>query len=75
MTLRSARDIAGDRTGFYPESLKVIARKFIAAHGSDADKKVLQRANTKQVARLGDSKVQRLGEYNETNTDTLASIL
>lgn len=75
MTLRSAQDIAGDRTGFYPESLKVIAKKYILEHGSDADKKILQRATTKNVVRLGDSKVQRLGEYNETTTDNLNSIL
>lgn len=75
MNLTSAKDIAGDRTGFYPESMRTIAKKFIVEHGSDDDKKILQRANTKNVVRLGDSKVQRLGEYNETTTDSISSVL
>jgi hypothetical protein len=75
MTLNNAKDIAGDRTGFYPESLKLKAKKFIAENGSAEDKKMLQRSPQKNVVRLGDSKVQRIGAYNETdNTDTLANL-
>lgn len=73
--LSSARNIAGDQTGFYPETLKINARKFLVKHGTDADRKILQRAPQKNVVRLGDSKVQRLGEYNNENSDSLASIL
>lgn len=76
MNLTRAKDIAGDQTGFYPPSLKLIAKKFIADNGTKEDKKILQRSPQKNVARLGDSKVQRLGEYNnENNNDTLASVL
>lgn len=76
MTISHAKDIAGDMTGFYPESMKLKAKKFIAEKGSAEDKKILQRSPQKNVARLGDSKVQRLGEYNnENNNDTLASVL
>lgn len=62
------KNIVGDRTGFYPESLKLKAKKFIAENGSASDKKMLQRPNIKQTVRLGDSKVQRIGEYNENNS-------
>jgi hypothetical protein len=55
--------------------MKVLARQFLVKNGTDADKKVLQRAPQKNVVRMGDSKVQRLGEYNDTNTDGLASIM
>ena len=76
MTLTRAKDIAGDRTGFYPESMKLKAKKFIVENGSKEDKKILQRSPQKNIIRLGDSKVQRIGEYNENNSDdSLSGIL
>ena len=60
MNMRSAKNIAYDFTGFYPESLKLVAKKFIATHGNAEEKKNLMKAPEKNVMRIGDSKVQRI---------------
>jgi hypothetical protein len=70
------KNIAGDQSGFYPPSLRLKAKKFIAENGTPAEKKILQRTAPRNVARLGDSKVQRIGEYNENNNslDSLGNL-